>query len=140
MKLEYEINAVITAQFTKNTVLTLLQEGALLNIRYFDLIVGVHYSNAPLLSIDQATDKIMQDQEGIDNFHATYIKIEDTYCHLHFKALSTALTQVSLWGFSFPWEKSFMHNITHIDLARYSKVLLKLTKNFNIIKFDIYGD
>lgn len=86
MSRDYSVIVCLDAYFTKSNVLTIFKNGQYSGFVYYDHIPGVRYNDSPVLTPEEAVNKIFKAiDENLDTGPAVYTQIKaDYYAHLYF--------------------------------------------------------
>ncbi len=136
--MEYGITAVSLAPYNFDTVAKILRNGSQIGCIYYDFILGERYEESPILTPEEAADKVIKGDE--DNMHCIYTRYEDTYFHMFFRPDTNNCTDISIGPFGYEWIKDFINNYECLDAARYMKFLLKLVSVLPLVRVEIESD
>jgi hypothetical protein len=139
VKQDYMVLVELKAKYEINTIIDILAQGAALGFVYYDYILAMSNEEAPILNVEQAAEKVLTGQPREKNFNSIYIKYEDTNFIMFFYPKEDLL-EVMICAFGYAWEKSFIHSYYNVDLARYTRLLLKVVNDFKIVRLQIEGE
>lgn len=134
MSLGYSIDVNINAPFNEENVKSILERGTERHFIYYKFMVY----EGKKLNLSDATRLVFDGDPDYD-VHCLSTKIENEYINLHF-INSGGLITVMISGISHDATKKFKNDIEDIDVAKYAKILLDITQNFQILSINIEKD
>ena len=133
------MDVTLVAKFqNKLNILKILENGSRLGFIYYDQIMGKKYENSPILTPNQALEKIINSIElDLEGGPTVYTRINEQSCAFLSFYDNEELVKCSIFGMTNVVRKEFEEDCYEIDFAFYIKIILDLCENFAIKSIEI---
>lgn len=140
MSMSYSLSMNIKANFTRDSIYRILENGNKIGFVYYDNIPGETYLDAPVIDSLCATNKILENNEVSQELGKIVLtKFEDTSFDFGFHELENYELQICFSNMTYPWRREFWNggkNKIGLDFSRYAHLQLKICKDFSILALE----
>lgn len=134
----YIIQVILNQEYNQEIIKNILLRGAQENFIYYNQDIYENYGDFPIINIEEATNKVMQDLiDEVDGGPRIYAKIKAGYAFLTFYKSDNNLLELHFHSFDSERKKieCDYHGID-IDWPYYIRLTLILCQDYGIVSFN----